>query len=97
MNNWFANQDTFEITYEGKRRHKGGPPYTRLTYEVLDYILATNRWGIGIKDIETDPEPNIFRDHYPIKVKGEIALNGFKKPMFGGPARTEPNAAEQEA
>lgn len=44
----------------------------------LDYVLAPHRWTNAIQDVETDPYPNIYTDHYPLKMKIKVKLTGIQ-------------------
>ena len=69
MNTMLQKQEMYKITYKEKKQHTGGPPFARPTYEVLDYVLSAQRWKNSIQDIESDPYPNIYTDHYPLKLE----------------------------
>ncbi len=74
MNTMFQKQNHKLITYKEDKAHQGGPPYTRSTYETLDYILTPNRWKHFIKTVERDMECNINTDHYPLRTRIIITL-----------------------
>lgn len=40
----YKNHDKYKITCKENKQHRGGPPFSRPTYEVVDYLMAPNRW-----------------------------------------------------
>lgn len=45
----------------------------------MDYIISPNRWKNAITDVEADPEPNIYTDHFPLIAKVRVKLKAIAK------------------
>ena len=78
MNTQFQKQESRLATYAEPVIQ--GPPYTSGRYEMIDYILTTNRWKNTIGDVEADPDADIDTRHRPLKARTTIKLkHEFKK------------------
>ena len=73
-NTHFPKQDKYLLTYKENKQHAGGEPYSRPTYETLDYITTPTRWKNAIQDITNDLECTIPSDHYPLICNVKLRL-----------------------
>eukprot|EP00975_Prorocentrum_lima_P071523 12938166-Prorocentrum_lima.AAC.1 len=66
VNTFFAKAPSALISYKEDKRHVSGPPFTRPTYETIDFILSPRRWRSSFVDVETSHYAPLTTDHYPL-------------------------------
>ena len=55
VTNTFLSEKRSAIDHRLETRdHEGGRPFTRPTYEVLGYVLTSDRWKNAITNVEND-------------------------------------------
>ena len=73
-NTLFMKPEPRKVTLRDTKTHPGGPPWTRGTYEMVDYITVKTRWKNAVTNAESDPWANIPSDHYPVWANVRIKL-----------------------
>jgi len=95
LNTFFYKHPQNLATYKDNKRHPGGPPYTRQHYEVLDYIVAPQRWKNGVTNVYSDALAGINSDHYPLVAHVKVRLKAQAPKPTAKPVNYDACTVEQ--
>ena len=79
MNTFFSKPPDKLAAYRAPGALRG-PPFRRGPHEMLDYVLAQQRWKNRVRNVESHTTANFASDHYPVVATLEIRLKQIHKP-----------------